>query len=62
VAYMDKQIRRVISILKDHGGSITFTKLFDITANEFDALSAILSTGKKRGVVFYKYLLKKNLV
>jgi hypothetical protein len=48
---MDKQIRTIISILKQNGGSMTYGVLFEKTADIMDALSATLSTARKRGVV-----------
>lgn len=48
---MDKQIRNIIDILQQNGGSIKYGALFQQTSDKTDALSAILHTGKKRGVV-----------
>jgi len=53
VAYMDNQIRTVLSMLKQNGGSMTYGDLFVKTQDSFDALSAILNAGKKRGVLDY---------
>ncbi len=51
---------KIISILKSKGGSVTFGVLFDETATTMDALSAVLNTAKKRGVVKKKNFQEKN--
>eukprot|EP01119_Soliformovum_irregulare_P001837 TRINITY_DN1165_c0_g1_i1.p1 TRINITY_DN1165_c0_g1~~TRINITY_DN1165_c0_g1_i1.p1 ORF type:complete len:436 (-),score=117.40 TRINITY_DN1165_c0_g1_i1:60-1367(-) len=54
MAYMDKQIRTLIDIIKNNGGTMEYGKLFTVTADKMDALSGILSTAKKRGILDYE--------
>lgn len=51
---MDKQIRTIIDLLKQNGGSMTFSALFEATVDKFDALAALLHTAKKNGAVKYE--------
>ncbi len=51
VAYMDNQIRTILSMLKQNGGTMTYGDLFIKTQDTMDALSAILNAAQKRGVV-----------
>lgn len=58
--WTDKEIRRLIQVVKDEGSVdanglyvIKFGKLFDVTANMFDALSGICKTAKKYHVLAY---------
>lgn len=52
--FVDKQIRMLISILQNHGGSITYGQLFKETAESMPALSATLAVAQKRGVMSYE--------
>lgn len=52
--FVDKQIRMLISILQNHGGSITYAELFRQTADSMPALSATLAVAQKRGVMGYE--------
>jgi len=52
--FVDKQIRMLISILQNHGGSITYGELFRQTADNMPALSATLAVAQKRGVMGYE--------
>jgi len=49
-AFIDSQIRTIIQIIKDNGGSMSYGSLFKATQDKFDALSGLLHTGKKRGI------------
>lgn len=51
---MDNQIRIIIALLKESGGTMTYGVMFEMTQDKFDALSAILHTAKKRGVVEFE--------
>jgi len=50
---MDKQIRTIMSLIKQNGGTMKFGLLFEKTQDQFDALAGLLNTAKKRGVVDY---------
>lgn len=48
---MDRNIETIAQTIKANGGTITFGQLFQKMANTTDALSALLHTAKKRGMV-----------
>ena len=57
---MDKEIRKLIELIKKHGVctggqySIKFGVLFDVAANEMEAVSGTLKTAKKHKIVAYE--------